>query len=113
MAGKNPKSTSAQSKEFIQAARELGCDENEVLLDQRRRKLRTVEIIRGELAAAETELTEWQDRFDRYTGNNPNKYQSDIRSAALTVSRLKDELAFAERGASPQPAKRSKTEPAE
>lgn len=40
------------------------------------------------------ELESWQRRFDNYySGNNPNKYRSDIRSAASDVQRLRDELA--------------------
>lgn len=36
---------------------------------------------RADLAAAEAELKLWLDRFDNYSGNNPNKYQADIRAA--------------------------------
>jgi|TARA_B110000908_G_scaffold163941_1_gene211192 hypothetical protein len=34
-----------------------------------------------QLAEAKTNLESLLDRFDRYDGNNPNKYESDIKSA--------------------------------
>jgi len=31
---------------------------------------------------ARAELPLWNERWDNYTGNNPDKYQTDIRDAA-------------------------------
>lgn len=45
-----------------------------------------------DLEVAKTELGTWLDRFDRYTGNNPNKYQSDIRAARRKVSVIESSL---------------------
>ena len=41
---------------------------------------------------ARTELRGWSDRFDRYSGNNPNKYQSDIRMASMKVEMIESSL---------------------
>ncbi|CAE6770282.1 conserved hypothetical protein [Nitrospira defluvii] len=41
---------------------------------------------------ARAELREWDDRFERYDGNNPDKYQSQIRSACRRVRNIEDEL---------------------
>jgi hypothetical protein len=38
-----------------------------------------------DLEQARQELKRWEDRFDRYDGNNPNKYRSDINSARSRV----------------------------
>jgi hypothetical protein len=58
---------------------------------------RTTANIRTDLAAAEAELPVWHDKFGRYSGNNPNKFTSQIRIAAATVRRLQMELAIAEK----------------
>jgi len=44
------------------------------------------------LENAREELRKWDDRFDRYTGNNPDKYQSDIRAARSKVRLIESEL---------------------
>ena len=41
-----------------------------------------------QLAEAKANLDSELDRFDRYGGNNPNKYQSDIRSARSAYDSL-------------------------
>lgn len=41
-----------------------------------------------DLERARKELQDWQDRFDRYSGNNPDKYQSDIREARRRVREI-------------------------
>ena len=45
-----------------------------------------------DLEKAREALRAWEDRFDRYTGNNPNKYQSDIKAARREVRMLEDAL---------------------
>jgi hypothetical protein len=45
-----------------------------------------------DLEAAKAELSTWVDRFDRYTGNNPNKYHSDIGVARRNVSAIESSL---------------------
>lgn len=45
-----------------------------------------------DLEKAREALRAWEDRFDRYTGNNPNKYQSDIRVARHEVRMIEDAL---------------------
>lgn len=45
-----------------------------------------------DMEEAKAELSAWLDRFDRYTGNNPNKYQSDIRAARRKVSEIESSL---------------------
>ncbi|MCA3633527.1 MAG: hypothetical protein INF16_12150 [Methylobacterium sp.] len=58
---------------------------------------RTIEVIKAELLDANTTLERWQRAFDNYSGNNPNKFRSDIRSASERVRRLKMELSAAEK----------------
>ncbi len=41
---------------------------------------------------AKQELNELSDKFDRYSGNNPNKYRSEINEASRKVKRIEDEL---------------------
>lgn len=41
---------------------------------------------------AQAELRSWVDRFDRYSGNNPNKYQSDIKAARRHVRAIEESL---------------------
>ena len=38
-----------------------------------------------DLEQARAELQKHSDRFDRYSGNNPNKYRSDIDMAKMNV----------------------------
>ena len=40
---------------------------------------------RENLEAAKARLAHLQDSFDRYKGNNPNKYRSDIKSARADI----------------------------
>lgn len=51
---------------------------------------------REELEAAKRELIEWQDRFDNYSGNNPNKYSTNIRKASRRVRILEAALKASE-----------------
>lgn len=39
-------------------------------------------------AKAKAELTYWRERWSNYTGNNPDKYQTDIRNAARRVREI-------------------------
>jgi hypothetical protein len=41
---------------------------------------------------ARAELTLWNERWDNYTGNNPDKYQTDIRDAARKAREIKQYL---------------------
>jgi hypothetical protein len=45
-----------------------------------------------DLEKARERLRGWEDRFDRYTGNNPNKYQTDIKAARREVRLIEDAL---------------------
>lgn len=45
-----------------------------------------------DLEAARQELAIWSDRFDNYSGNNPDKFQSDIKAARRKVRDLEDAL---------------------
>lgn len=45
-----------------------------------------------ELEAARRHLADWLDRFDNYSGNNPDKYRSDINAARRRVRQLEDGL---------------------
>ena len=45
-----------------------------------------------DLEFAQAQLREWSDRFDRYDGNNPDKYQSEIRNAQAKVREIECEL---------------------
>lgn len=45
-----------------------------------------------DLYIAQEELALWQDRWDRYDGNNPNKYQADIRNAQSRVRSITESL---------------------
>jgi hypothetical protein len=57
----------------------------------RERGAHSLAAIEADLSAAKSELQQWQDAFDRYSGNNPNKYRTDIRRAKATVKRLEAE----------------------
>ncbi|HET6234105.1 MAG TPA: hypothetical protein VFE41_03910 [Acetobacteraceae bacterium] len=50
--------------------------------------LRQAPSLADQLAAAEKELAAWREKFDNYSGNNPNKYGSDIRRCADNARRL-------------------------
>ena len=41
---------------------------------------------------AKTELDRWNDAFDNYSGNNPDKYQADIKAAARKVREIEQYL---------------------
>lgn len=45
-----------------------------------------------DLDEARQELKRWRDRFDNYDGNNPNKYQSEIRAARMKVRDIEASL---------------------
>ena len=45
-----------------------------------------------ELEEAHRELASWTERFDKYSGNNPSKYQSDISAARQRVRDLENDL---------------------
>lgn len=45
-----------------------------------------------DLEAARAELAAWEKRWEDYSGNNPDKYRSDIRSAQAKVSAIEAEL---------------------
>jgi len=54
------------------------------------------------LEEARHELARWNERFDKYSGNNPSRYQSDISAARQRVRDLEDDLKAA--GALPRSA---------
>ena len=41
---------------------------------------------------AKGEARKWTDAFDRYNGNNPDKYQSDIKIARVKLREIKQDL---------------------
>lgn len=41
---------------------------------------------------AKAEHTRWVNRWDNYTGNNPDKYQTDIRDAARRMREIEQYL---------------------
>lgn len=41
---------------------------------------------------AKAEAKKWTDTFDRYTGNNPDKYQSDIKIARAKLREIEQDL---------------------
>ncbi|MEP1612413.1 MAG: hypothetical protein ABJL72_10865 [Roseobacter sp.] len=45
-----------------------------------------------DLEEATKSLRDWQDKFDRYSGNNPNKYQADSRAARRRVRQIENSL---------------------
>jgi hypothetical protein len=45
-----------------------------------------------DLDDARAELKRWQERWENYDGNNPNKYQADIRIARQKVSSIEYDL---------------------
>lgn len=46
----------------------------------------------SDLEKARADLSEWQRRFDNYSGNNPNKFRTDIRNARDRVAMITDLL---------------------
>ncbi|MER9232909.1 hypothetical protein NKI56_12515 [Mesorhizobium sp. M0622] len=54
----------------------------------------------ADLEQAEAELAAWNRRFDDYSGNNPDKYQADIKSARARVREI--EFALKADGAIPK-----------
>ena len=50
--------------------------------------------LRIQLAEAKANLESKLDRLDRYDGNNPNKYQSDIRLARSAYDSLERQCKF-------------------
>jgi hypothetical protein len=54
---------------------------------------RAPELIRGALDDAKRELQLLEDKLDRHSRNNPNKYRIDIKHARAAVRRLEVELA--------------------
>ncbi|MCT2581149.1 MAG: hypothetical protein E5X23_08345 [Mesorhizobium sp.] len=45
-----------------------------------------------DLERAKANLERWTQSFDDYTGNNPDKYQSDIKSARVEVREIEAAL---------------------
>ncbi|MDP9993838.1 multidrug resistance efflux pump [Variovorax boronicumulans] len=45
-----------------------------------------------DLEAARAALTQSQEKFDRYSGNNPNKFRSEIKSAGAAVRMIEASL---------------------
>lgn len=41
---------------------------------------------------AKAELARWNDRWDNYSGNNPNKYKTDIKNAERNVREIEQHL---------------------
>jgi hypothetical protein len=52
-----------------------------------------IQALREALEKAEANLKAWMDRWDNYSGNNPGKYQTDIKAARREVNSLKARLA--------------------
>lgn len=64
----------------------------------------TLDEARQKLAAAEAKLHQLNERWDSYSGNNPNKYRSSIRTAQAEVSSLSDLVRILEAQAGAAPA---------
>ncbi len=45
-----------------------------------------------DLIKAQEELALWEGRWERYDGNNPNKYQADIKNAQSNVRTIREAL---------------------
>lgn len=45
-----------------------------------------------DLEAAREDLRKWMDRFADYSGNNPDKYSADIKSARSTIRLIEGHL---------------------
>jgi hypothetical protein len=52
----------------------------------------TDRLTKEDLENARRALQEWQERFDLYSGNNPDNYQADIRAARRRVQEIEDAL---------------------
>ena len=46
----------------------------------------------ADLEKAKAELASWEEKWDRYSGNNPNKFQSNIKSARSKVRIITESL---------------------
>jgi hypothetical protein len=57
-------------------------------LSHRRWRVYTLE----DYERARAELQEWDDKFDSYSGNNPDKYRSEINMAASKVRAIESYL---------------------
>lgn len=64
------------------------------LAQRERAVVRTPAQIEAQLIAAKQELQRWEDAFDQYTENNPEKYRSQLRIARARVGYLEAELRF-------------------
>lgn len=49
-----------------------------------------------DLEEARAELQDWNNRWENYDGNNPNKYQSQRRAAIRRVEEIQEFLSLAE-----------------
>ena len=47
----------------------------------------------AELSAAKENLASWERRWENYSGNNPNKYRSDVKLAGARVASAEAALA--------------------
>jgi hypothetical protein len=45
-----------------------------------------------EYEQAKAELARWSDAWDRYSGNNPHKYEGDLRAARRRVQIIEGDL---------------------
>ena len=82
--------TSASDKGYPITAEQRQGIEREVARTKGARSRATIE---ADLAAAKGELQHWEEKFDGYTGNNPNKFRTDIKNARQKVAQLQAEHA--------------------
>ena len=45
-----------------------------------------------DLHTAQEKLRDWQEKFGNYSGNNPNKYRSEIKEACANIRRIETAL---------------------
>ena len=83
---RHEKATAGQYEKFQVADESLS-----VILDVKQCKSGLMYTLE-DLAEAKAELCTWLGRFDRYTGNNPQKYQANIRTAQRKVSVIESSL---------------------